>query len=104
MRRRQLLAHELAHTWFNSRTLSTNWLWEGLAEWTARQAAGNPCEPPGDYPAKGSPKLRSWRILGLQAGLADQAVVEYQYLAACSIMEQVACGDGTRGDARGPRA
>ncbi len=86
----RLLAHELAHTWFNDRGLSTNWLWEGLAEWTARTADGQPCEPPGDYPAKGKPRLGTWRILGLGAPLDQQAVVEYQYVAACSIMQQVA--------------
>ncbi len=37
----QLLAHELAHAWFNDRTVTPNWLWEGLAEWAARRAVGS---------------------------------------------------------------
>ncbi len=86
----QLLAHELSHVWFNAQSVNANWMWEGLAEWAARETVGSQCTAPAEYPVKGSPRLGSWRILGPQAGLGDQAVVEYQYLAACSIMDDVA--------------
>ena len=60
----QLVAHEMAHAWFNGGTLAGTWLIEAYADWAGRAATGGRCEDPGDYPGKGGPKLRRWRFIG----------------------------------------
>jgi hypothetical protein len=89
-----LLTHELAHAWFNDGTLSTNWLWEGLAEWASREAVGRPCHAPVEHPTGAPPRLGRWRILSSPASFEDQAIVAWQYEAACSIQGQVSAAMG----------
>ncbi|MBX3030840.1 MAG: hypothetical protein KF809_11825 [Chloroflexi bacterium] len=84
-----LLSHELAHAWFNARTVNDEWLWEGLAEWTARTSRESRCDPPGDPPV-GSPRLRDWRYLAFQTDFALQSLVQWQYAAACAIQGRIA--------------
>jgi hypothetical protein len=86
-----LLSHELSHAWFNGDTLADNWLWEGFAEWSSREASGFPCDEAVELPFGGRPELSDWKVL--QAGSAtfeDQAMVQWQYEAACAIQGQVA--------------
>jgi hypothetical protein len=90
-----LLSHELSHAWFNGDTLSDNWLWEGFAEWSSREATGFPCDRPVEPPFGDRPDLGDWMVL--QAGSAsfqDQALVQWQYEAACAIQGQVAAAIG----------
>lgn len=90
-----LLAHELSHAWFNADTLSTNWLWEGLAEWASRTSVGVPCDHPVEQPFGGKPHLADWQVL--QSGVSsfeDQQVVQWQYEAACAIQGQVSAAIG----------
>lgn len=90
-----LLSHELSHAWFNGDTLNDNWLWEGLAEWASRETIGVPCDAPVERPFGGRPDLGDWKLL--QAGSAsfeDQAMVQWQYQAACAIQGQVSMAIG----------
>ncbi len=84
-----LLAHEIAHSWFNSDTVAATWIAEGLAEWAARTSIDVPCTDPGQYPGKGSPKLGKWQYLGYRPKASKVALVTYQYEAACWIMTKV---------------
>ncbi len=84
-----LLRHELAHAWFNVRTVDDEWLWEGLAEWVARASEGSRCDSPGDPPT-GRPRLRDWRYLVFQTDFVLQQLVQWQYAAACAIQGRIA--------------
>ena len=84
-----LLAHEIAHSWFDFDHFGAPWLTEGLAEWAARAAVQVPCFEP-SYPAKGSPTLGKWRYLGYKPSRSRSALVDYQYQASCAVMTQVA--------------
>jgi len=85
-----LVAHELAHAWFNGASLADLWLIEGYAQWAATVATVQQCAEPGDYPGKGSPQVRRWRFLGPDPSRTDQAVVDYQYAAACTLIAEIA--------------
>jgi hypothetical protein len=87
---RALVAHELAHAWFNDGTLEGTWLAEGYADWAGRAAAGERCPIAGDYPSKGGPTLSTWRFLGADPSREDRAVIDYQYAAACQLVQAVA--------------
>lgn len=84
-----LVAHELAHAWFNRATAKDTWIMEGHAEWMAHQANRRACSRPGTYPGKGKPKLRSWQYLGANPSKREENVVDYQYAAACDIVQQL---------------
>ena len=84
-----LLAHEIAHSWFDFDHFGAPWMAEGLAEWAARAAVKVPCFEPA-YPATGSPKLGKWRYLGYKPSTARSALIDYQYQASCAVMTQVA--------------
>lgn len=88
-----LLAHELAHGWFNAETFGQVWMSEGLAEWTARQTSGQPCRMP-EYPGPGKPRLATWQYLGFRADVGRQGTVAYQYAAACAIMQAISDATG----------
>ncbi|MEA2026487.1 MAG: hypothetical protein U9O18_07330, partial [Chloroflexota bacterium] len=84
-----LVAHELAHAWFNRKTVKDTWIMEGHAEWMAAQANHLACPLPGDYPGKGKPKLSEWQYLGVNPSQREQDVVDYQYTAACAIVQRI---------------
>ena len=91
----ELLSHELSHAWFNGGTLDDNWLWEGLAEWTSREVAGVPCDTPVERPFGGRPDLDDWKVLqAASASFEDQAMIQWQYAAACAIHGQVSAAIG----------
>ncbi len=84
-----LVAHELAHAWFNRKTVKDTWIMEGHAEWMSHQANRRACIRPGDYPGKGKPKLIDWQYLGVDPSKREQDVVDYQYAAACDTVQQI---------------
>ncbi len=90
-----LLAHELSHAWFNADTLNDNWLWEGFAEWASREVVGAPCDQPVELPFGGRPDLDDWLVLQTSsASFEDQAMVQWQYAAACAIQGRVSAAIG----------
>jgi hypothetical protein len=84
-----LLAHELAHAWFNRESMAEDWMIEAHAEWLGRAANDYWCVEPGPYPGKGKPKLRDWRHLSLKPTKRERATVDYQYAAGCSLLETI---------------
>lgn len=84
-----LVAHELAHAWFNPETVDRPWMWEGLAEWSAVAANGYRCSVPVARPGD-PPRLSRWHVLGYDPTDDDKALVGYQYAAACTLMQSVA--------------
>ena len=86
-----VITHELAHAWFNRRTLGEKWMLEGAAEWVARKANGDSCNvrsrPVGDEEV---PTLRKWRQLGPEPTDAERAFVSAQYFTACELYERMA--------------
>jgi len=94
-----LVAHELAHAWFNDATQDPTWLDEGSAEWAARSVvpSASPClAAPAGATAK---TLATWRYLATGYTKADQQAVIDQYDTACTVVTLVARAagpDGTR--------
>jgi hypothetical protein len=84
-----LLAHELAHAWFNRESMAEDWMIEAHAEWLGRAANDYWCVEPGPYPGKGKPRLRDWRHLSLKPTKRERATVDYQYAAGCSLLETI---------------
>lgn len=96
--RRDVVAHELSHIWFNRSLFSDTWVSEGLAGYSEKAAGeGNytPCADPGAYPGAGTPNLMSWQKLNHNSTTQDQNVSDWQYSAACYAITVVA-------DAMGP--
>jgi hypothetical protein len=87
-----VVAHELAHAWFNTETFAATWMSEGLASWVERVSptAGPPCTVPGPYPGPGTIDLDEWIILGPRATEAQRALVAYLYDASCWIATDLA--------------
>ncbi len=87
------VAHELSHIWFNGKMLADKWMSEGLAGYS-EQAAGpgnfTACAEPGAYPTSSGPNLLSWKILSAQPTIQDEAVVDYNYRAACYVFTTLA--------------
>jgi hypothetical protein len=85
-----VITHELAHAWFNDRTLGAKWMFEGAAEWVARATNGARCDwrarPGADEEV---PKLRRWRHLGPEPTDAERDFVSAQYFLACDIYERL---------------
>jgi hypothetical protein len=81
-----VVAHALAHVWFNPTMFKDTWLSEGLAGY-GQKAAGEgsytPCTEPGVYPASGPPDLTTWRTLNFNSTTQDQNVSDWQYSASC---------------------
>jgi hypothetical protein len=84
-----LLAHELAHAWFNDESMAEDWMAEAHAEWLAHAAHQYWCTQPGPYPGKGTPELRNWQYLGLEPTKRESATVDYQYAAGCTLLEAI---------------
>jgi len=87
----QLVAHEIAHEWASERHFEPVWLQEGIADWAANQAAGQGvCTRPASYPGKGQPRLAKWVYLDERPTRRQEAIVDYQYDAACYVMTRMA--------------
>jgi hypothetical protein len=87
-----LLAHEMAHAWFDEATFGSRWMYEGLAEWAAVEVSGpstDRCDPP-PYPGLGTLDLDDWPILGPRATEADRQRVDALYDEACSLFDAIA--------------
>jgi hypothetical protein len=86
-----VITHELAHAWFNQRTLGEKWMYEGAAEWVAREANGDRCDwrsrPFGDEEV---PRLRKWRQLDPEPTDGDRSFVGAQYFLACDTYDRMA--------------
>jgi len=92
--RKDTVAHELSHIWFNHDLIQDKWVSEGLAGFS-EQAAGTgnyiACKEPGKYPdAKSSPDLMTWQVLTNTSTTTEEDVMTYQYDAACYIFTKVA--------------
>jgi hypothetical protein len=83
-----LVAHELAHAWFNRGLFRETWLSEGSAEWASSQVGGAACQDPG--PPAGSAALSSWVYLDPLATSTTFAAVRYEYDAACFVVASAA--------------
>lgn len=97
--RKDVVAHELSHIWFNHAMFVDTWLSEGLAGYSQKAAGeGNysPCATPGVYPGSGSPNLMSWQALNYNSTTQDQNVSDWQYAASCYFITVLA-------DAMGPQ-
>jgi hypothetical protein len=89
-----LVAHELAHVWFNGSVFAETWMSEGYAEWAGREASAalGPCGRPEAAPS--SIRLGDWQYLAPRATAQERVAVEAQYDAACYIVTQVAQAAG----------
>jgi hypothetical protein len=97
--RKDVVAHELSHIWFNHEMFVDTWLSEGVAGYSQKAAGeGNysPCTAPGVYPGSGSPNLMSWQALNYNSTTQDQNVSDWQYAASCYFITVLA-------DAMGPQ-
>lgn len=98
--RKDVVAHELSHIWFNQAMFVDTWLSEGLAGYSEKAAGeGNysPCTAPGVYPGSGSPDLMSWQKLNYNSTTQDQNVSDWQYAASCYFITVVADAMGPEG-------
>ena len=92
-----LVAHELAHAWFNGTTQDPAWLEEGSAEWAARAVvtSASPCltAPAG----ANNQTLSTWRYLTAGYTRAEQQAVLDEYDTACTVVTLVARAAGSDG-------
>jgi hypothetical protein len=95
-----VVAHALAHIWFNPTMFGDTWLSEGLAGY-GQKAAGEgsytPCTEPGVYPASGPPDLMTWRTLNFNSTTQDQNISDWQYSASCYFFTALANAMGPDG-------
>jgi len=87
-----LLAHEMAHAWFDDATFGSRWMYEGLAEWAATEVSGpsaDRCDAP-PYPGLGTLDLDHWPTLGPRSTEADRQRVDAFYNEACSLFDAIA--------------
>ncbi len=89
-----LVAHELAHVWFNGSVFAETWMSEGYAEWAGRTASGDlaACGRPEAAPA--SLTLADWRYLEPRSSAEERDAVSAQYDASCYIVTRVAQAAG----------
>jgi hypothetical protein len=86
------VAHELSHIFFNRNLFDATWASEGFAVYSEKVAGPGEfeaCTAPGAYPGAGSPDLADWVYLDISSTAQDEAVVDYQYSAACYIVTQL---------------
>jgi hypothetical protein len=91
--RKDTVAHELSHIWFNRTLFLDKWMSEGLAGYSEQAAgAGNftPCPEPSTYPGTGSPDLTTWQLLNTSSTTQQVQISDYQYAAACYIFTALA--------------
>ena len=93
-----LVAHELAHVWFNHSLFYDTWLSEGYAEWAGRQveASQGACSRP-TLPAGALPQLDSWRTLNPRSTAEERDALTFQYDASCFVVTSVAQVAGVKG-------
>ena len=94
-----LVAHELAHAWFNGELFAPVWLVEGYAEWVGRRSSNEPCSAPSTTPDGGYADLDDWWFLSAATSEFEADMIDYQYEAACTIVSQAmerAGEDGTQ--------
>lgn len=86
----------LALTWFNERRIKDEWLQMGLSDWAGYRVSGYRCGYAGAYPGKGKPNLRKWKHYSGKPTERQEALIDWQYDAACGLVEDVAdrIGDG----------
>lgn len=80
----------LAWAWFNNRRIGETWLRQGLSDWAGYKATDDYCPWPGIYPGKGKPKLRDWKRLKERPSERLEAIVDWQYDAACGLIQKSA--------------
>jgi hypothetical protein len=87
------VAHELAHAWFNGKTDTGAWIYEGSAEWAARTAitSSSPCVAPA---SAGDTKLGDWQYLSDASTSTDLQAVRDEYETACAVVTAVANAGG----------
>jgi hypothetical protein len=85
-----LVAHELAHAWFNDFVFSETWLSEGYAEWAARTVdpSQGACSQPAT-PTGANPDLADWRYINPKSTTAERDTVEFEYAASCYVITKV---------------
>ncbi|MGD8683081.1 MAG: hypothetical protein PVG27_03980 [Chloroflexota bacterium] len=83
-------ARGLAMAWFNDRRIRDTWLRMGLSDWAGFRAVDDFCIWPSDYPGKGQPKLRTWKQLKERPTEQQEAIVDWQYEAACWLVQKTA--------------
>jgi hypothetical protein len=86
-----LVAHELAHAWFNRTSLASRWLSEGLAQWAEQASPSRPaaCPEPGPYPESGPIDLDAWPAVDPKSGQDQRDLADYDYAASCWIMRSI---------------
>jgi len=83
-------ARGLAMAWFNPRKVKDTWLRIGLSDWAGMEVGAFGCWPTGEYPGKGAPRLSNWKHLKSKPTEKQEAVVDWQYDAACNLIEDLA--------------
>lgn len=83
-------ARVVSSAWFNSRRIKDEWLRQGLSNWAGDSVVGSGCWLVSDFPGKGAPKLRVWKSLRQRPTEAQEAVVDWQYEAACNVVQRIA--------------
>jgi len=83
-------ARGLAMAWFNSRKVKDTWLSMGLSRWAGMEVGAYGCWSVGEYPGKGKPRLSNWKHLKSKPTEKQEAVVDWQYDAACNLIEDLA--------------
>jgi hypothetical protein len=81
-----MIAHGLAHVWFNSTMFKDTWVSEGLAKYGERAAGEGsytPCGYPGIYPGADAPNLLAWQALTFDSTVAAQNISDWQYGVSC---------------------
>jgi hypothetical protein len=84
-----LVAHELSHAWFNEGLFESIWLAEGYAGWVEGRAREFGCYPVFGPPDGYRPDLDAWWYLPEAPLPADIEMVDFQYAAACTIVDEV---------------
>jgi hypothetical protein len=79
----------LASAWFNGRKIKDQWLDFALTNWAGNQVSQFGCWPVAEYPGKGKPNLSKWKQLKDKPSETLEAVVDWQYDAACNIIDTV---------------
>ncbi len=92
-----VVAHELAHAWFNGSLFGYPWLSEGSAGWAESMITKVACKDPGGPPSGVTANLNSWSFAGPRATKTELAAVTYQYDASCFVVSDLARAAGTSG-------
>lgn len=83
-----LIAHELAHAWFDGDISEAKWITEGFASYLEMAVQDGVCDR--IEPEDGAKPLTAWSYLPLRPTDAQRERVDYQYASACTIHQQLA--------------